>query len=238
MLGGSGGFDTAGLGGVGGPYRLDSGHQVHQISDELKQNVPEEVRKAAREMGEKAFRQRLREIQMSEYEHSVYTKYLTTVKKPIQQLRNILSSLEAKNKERQWLKNQNQGDLDDSKLVEAITGEKNIYRRRGDDPNADNALTMEKPKRLRLVVDVSGSMYRFNGVDKRLEKQMESVLMVMEAFKGFETKIVYDIVGHSGDGFNIKFVDSATNPKNEADRLKLLQTMVAHSQFCTSGGNF
>ena len=26
--GGSGGFDTAGLGGVGGPYRLDSGNQV------------------------------------------------------------------------------------------------------------------------------------------------------------------------------------------------------------------
>ena len=34
--GGSGGSDTAGLGGRGGPYRLDSGHQVHQMSDEEK----------------------------------------------------------------------------------------------------------------------------------------------------------------------------------------------------------
>ena len=138
----------------------------------MKQNVPENVRQAAREMGEKAFRERLREINMSQHEHSLYTKYLELVKKPIQQMRNILSSLEAKQKERQWLKNQTQGDLDDSKLVEAITGnfvrnsiiskqnmlnskfigEKNVYKKRGDDPNADSALNMEKPKRLKLVV--------------------------------------------------------------------------------------
>jgi hypothetical protein len=71
--------------------------------------------------------------------------------------------------------------LDDSKLVEAITGEKNVFKRRGDDNNADNDLNMEKPKRLRLVVDVSGSMYRFNGVDNRLERELESVLMVLHA---------------------------------------------------------
>lgn len=46
----------------------------------------------------------------------------------------------------------------------------------------------EKPKRLRLVVDVSGSMYRFNGVDGRLERSMEAVCMVMEAFENYEHK--------------------------------------------------
>lgn len=30
--GGTGGRDTAGLGGKGGPYRLDAGHTVHQVS--------------------------------------------------------------------------------------------------------------------------------------------------------------------------------------------------------------
>ena len=55
---------------------MDSGNQVFQISDSLKQNVPEDIRKAAREMGEKAFRERLRDIQMSEHEHNVYSKYL------------------------------------------------------------------------------------------------------------------------------------------------------------------
>lgn len=56
--GGTGGRDTAGLGGKGGPYRLDAGHDVFQISDEEKDAVPEEVKRAAREMGEKAFKER------------------------------------------------------------------------------------------------------------------------------------------------------------------------------------
>lgn len=42
--GGTGGRDTAGLGGKGGPYRLDAGHNVHQLSDEEKRNIPEDVR--------------------------------------------------------------------------------------------------------------------------------------------------------------------------------------------------
>jgi MoxR-like ATPase len=46
--GGTGGRDTAGLGGVGGPYRLDAGHDVHQISDEEKRVLDEnEAAKAA-----------------------------------------------------------------------------------------------------------------------------------------------------------------------------------------------
>lgn len=41
--GGTGGRDTAGLGGKGGPYRLDAGHDVYQLSDTEKKNVPEDV---------------------------------------------------------------------------------------------------------------------------------------------------------------------------------------------------
>lgn len=46
----------------------------------------------------------------------------------------------------------------------------------------------QKPKRLRLLADVSGSMYRFNGVDGRLERSMEAVCMVMEALESYEHK--------------------------------------------------
>ena len=53
-----GGRDTAGLGGKGGPYRLDAGHKVYQVSQSEKDAVPEEVRQAAREMAEKAFKDR------------------------------------------------------------------------------------------------------------------------------------------------------------------------------------
>jgi len=58
--GGTGGRDTAGLGGVGGPYRLDKGHTVYQVSDEEKAKVSEQVLKAAREMAQEALKRRLK----------------------------------------------------------------------------------------------------------------------------------------------------------------------------------
>ena len=51
-------MNTAGLGGIGGPYRLDLGQTVVQIPDWEKERVPVEVQKAAREMGEKAYKER------------------------------------------------------------------------------------------------------------------------------------------------------------------------------------
>lgn len=159
--GGSGGRDTTGLGGKGGPYRLASGHPVHQLSDEEKDDVPDHVKKAAREMNRKAFETKLREIQMSEYDHSVYEQYSLPVRKQVQELRVVLNSLQAKSKERHWQNHQTFGDLDDAKLIEGITGEKNIYRRRAEvDPEPGQP--QEKPKRLKILVDVSGSMYRYN----------------------------------------------------------------------------
>lgn len=60
--------------------------------------------------------------------------------------------------------------------------------------------------------------------------------MIMEAFEGIpEGQIVYDIVGHSGESAEISFVREGAPPKNEADRLKVLRAMHAHSQFCYSG---
>ena len=49
-------------------------------------------------------------------------------------------------KERQWLKNQTHGDLDDGRIIEGLTGEKSIYRRRGEkEPEPGSPQT--KPKR-------------------------------------------------------------------------------------------
>nr|XP_056718077.1 von Willebrand factor A domain-containing protein 8 [Euleptes europaea] len=232
--GGTGGRDTAGLGGKGGPYRLDAGHKVHQVSQAEKDAVPEEVKRAAREMGEKAFKQRLKEIKMSEYDAATYERFSGAVRRQVHLLRVILDSLQAKGKERQWLRHQAIGELDDTKIIDSLTGEKAIYKRRGDlDPQLGSPL--QKPKRLRLVVDVSGSMYRFNGVDGRLERSMEAACMVMEAFENYEHKFKYDITGHSGDGFNIALVNSDKVPKNNKERLEVLKIMHAHAQFCMSG---
>lgn len=39
---------------------------------------------------------------------------------------------QAKGKERQWLRNQALGELDDAKIIDGLTGEKSIYKRRGE----------------------------------------------------------------------------------------------------------
>ncbi|XP_017094765.2 von Willebrand factor A domain-containing protein 8 [Drosophila bipectinata] len=232
--GGSGGRDTAGLGGKGGPFRLDKGHKVHQLSDEEKADVPEEIKKAAREMNRKAFEEKLKEIKMSAHDHKVYAQFSEPNRKQVQQLKAVLEAMQTKSKERLWQKYQTHGDLDDTRLVEGITGEKNIYRRRAEaNPWADHV--QEKPNRLKLVVDVSGSMYRFNGYDGRLDRQLEAVVMVMEAFEGFEKKIVYDVIGHSGEGWEIPFVTAGSPPKNDKERFEAIRMMHAHSQFCWSG---
>jgi len=88
---------------------------------------------------------------------------------------------------------------------------------------------------MKILCDVSGSMYRFNGQDSRLDRQLETLLMVMEAFEGYEQKIKYEILGHSGDGFSFKFMKPDSPPKNNKDRLDILLALHAHSQFCTSG---
>lgn len=41
---------------------------------------------------------------------------------------NMFLLLQAKKKEREWVKHQTSGDLDDGKLIEGVTGEQNIYR--------------------------------------------------------------------------------------------------------------
>ena len=74
--------------------------------------------------------------------------------------------------------------------------------------------------------------------DQRLLRCLEAALLIMESFKskiGEAQRYEYSIVGHSGDSPCIPFVDWAAPPNNEKDRLQILQTMLAHSQYCMSG---
>lgn len=69
---------------------------------------------------------------MSEYEAEIYEKFSSRVQRQIQSLRVLLESLQAKGKERHWVRHQTSGDLDDAKLIEGLTGEKTIYKKRAD----------------------------------------------------------------------------------------------------------
>ena len=208
---------------------------MHQVSDETKAQVSEEGKVAARRIAQKGLTDRLQEIGMSESEYETYTRFLEPIKGDIANLRAALQAVEHKASERGWIKRQLDGELDDSKLVEGSAGEKHVYKRRGSvDPTRNSSLSMRR-KRLRFVVDCSGSMYRFDGYDQRLQRCLQAAALIMEA--GLDEKFDYSIVGHSGDSRCIDLVRFGEPPANTKERLRILQTMVAHSQFCQSGDN-
>jgi hypothetical protein len=153
--GGTGGSDTAGLGGRGGPYRLDRGHKAHQISEEDKAKVSKETAQKARKISQQALKEKLQEISMSPGDWSMYKQFTDPIRRDVVKLRSILNQIEISQKERGWIKQQSHGELDDSKIVDSVVGERYIYKRRG--ILEESSMTFSSPKRLYFVVDVSAS---------------------------------------------------------------------------------
>ncbi|KPI84112.1 hypothetical protein ABL78_6828 [Leptomonas seymouri] len=234
--GGTGGTDTAGLGGMVGPYRLDKGNVVHQVSPEEKRKVPKHLLEEARRMGREALKERLQSIGMTEAEYGEYKQLLERVRPAVAQLRTLLMGLKAAEGERVWVTGQTDGVWDDKKLVEGIVGEKNVYKRRVDSKNT-NPFQQKYKKRLVFVLDVSASMYRFNSMDQRLTKLLETTVMIMEAFAGFESKFDYAIIGHNGDSDNIPLVNFGVPPVNQKEQMIICQKMIAYAQYCWAGDN-
>ena len=65
------------------------------------------------------------------YDHGVYDSIASEVQREVRELKVVLTGLEAKGDERLWIRNQSDGDLDDGKLIDGLTGEQTIYKRRG-----------------------------------------------------------------------------------------------------------
>ncbi|KAI9020492.1 AAA domain-containing protein [Hyaloraphidium curvatum] len=238
---GSGGGGGGGSGGERGEgdYELqerESGTiDLENFAQRTADQVPPEVSEATREMHNLAMRKRLEQLDMSDAQMEVYARYMGNVQREIRELRVTLEAVEAKNKERVWLKNQISGDVDDTKLIEGITGERSIYKRRGE--TDEIGMFQQKPKRMIFAFDLSASMMRFNGHDARLDRSLEVALMIMESFKNFEQKFQYVIRGHSGDSASVPFVDPPQYPSNEKDVFQIIARMSAHANYCLSGDN-
>lgn len=228
--GGTGGSNTAGLGGRGGPYRLDKGHPVYQVSEAAKAEVSAELAGRMREVNRKAFSERLKEIELGASEAEEYAGLLQSVEREVEQLRDVLSALDWRRMERTWVKNKAYGELDDAKLIDGLTGEKLVFKTREEQP-----VDSRMPKRILFLMDLSGSMYRFNGQDGRLQRQCALAVMLMEALAGAEERLQYAMVGHSGEDEAIELVPFGKPPASQGQRLQVVQRMVAHSQFCLSG---
>lgn len=225
---------------------MDPGnHPTHQISDEDKAAVSKESRDAAAAMAREAFEARLNEISMGKNDYQMYQQYVSNISLQVAQLKEILQDISNRGKERVWLRNQSQGNLDDSKLVDGLSGERLVFKRRGYSDNSLADITnmnTDGPvpkKRIQFVVDVSGSMMRFNGMDRRLERMLEASLLIMEALprRGPPTEegadaavsdnssnansaennaelaevIEYSITGHSGETAQEVFIDYPTD---------------------------
>ena len=232
--GGSGGSDTAGLGGRGGPFRLwDGKHVPHQISDDDKADVPAEVLEEARRQAREAHKEKLKEIDgMTERDFEEYSSILGRVQAHVAALRDALRNAKADGQKRGWLKRRADGDVDDSRIVDGVAGDPLVFKRRGKKHQDDDPEQL--PRSVMLLVDVSASMYRFQMIDGRLQRMLEAVLLFMEALDGIET-FEYAIKGHSGSDDDVTFVPFGEPPKNRGDRLKVLKRMVAHTMYCDSG---
>ena len=104
-----------------------------------------------------AWKRLLAKIDMDEADLLKYEAYRRRVVTEIRQLRVVLESLEARKNERTWLRNKDAGDLDDQKLIDGLTGSRNIYKARGETPPGS---FQELPKRIHFLFDLSMSMSR------------------------------------------------------------------------------
>lgn len=97
----------------------------------MKQQVSAQAKAEAARMGKEALAARLREIGMSAGDWALYEGILGRVSPQIQQLRGILGGLKERAREREWLRHQAQGELDDTKLGMCVCACVCVYLWRG-----------------------------------------------------------------------------------------------------------
>ncbi|KAJ3746345.1 AAA domain-containing protein [Lentinula detonsa] len=235
--GGIGGRETAGLGGKGGYKRLYKGGDIKQLPETAKRQVSEEIRAKAREMARQELQRRLEELDMSDIEAKGYGQLLQATQAHMLSLFDLLEHLAAREEERVWVKRQTDGELDDSRLTEGITGEATVYKRRMmEKPQIGRPQI--KPKRIRFIFDLSASMYRFQ-YDGRLQRSLEAAVMLMETFDRLsrKDKYVWDVTFKSGDEPLIPLVTAGHPPADIKERWKVTEKMYMIPQYAFAGDN-
>jgi hypothetical protein len=124
--------------------------------------------------------------------------------------------------------------LDERKLVEALAGEKNVFKKLSS--KADSSATGTGKFYIDFLLDCSASMYRFNSYDQRLNRMLECCTLIMEAFAGADSsKFEVTIHGHSGENSRIELVEEDHFPRNVKERYDVLERIVANSQYTWAG---
>lgn len=201
----------------------------------MKAQVSEESKKRAKEMAAEALDKKLKELEMGKLDWKRYEYLRNQVGEQITQLRNYLKDLKKRSEEREWVKNQTTGELDENRIVDALAGERDVFKRRGNPNGINDRISNSEPITIKLIVDVSASMYRFNGYDQRLERLLEATLMLMECFRD-DNRFKFYIAGHNGSSAKIPLVTPDLD-LNEATQLRVLECMIANTQYTSAGDN-
>lgn len=137
------------------------------LSEEEKAALPPEYYEEAKQMARDAYTHRLKELDLAPHDANKWEWLLRQVAAPVGRMRVALASRGAKERERVWQRQQTSGELDDGRIVDGVAGERNVYKKRAADEAAAAGSRAQLPKRVKFVLDVSGSMYTFNRSEPR-----------------------------------------------------------------------
>ena len=152
----------------------------------------------------------------------------------VQQLRVVLESAEAREKERSWLRLKQSGELDETRLVDAAVGERQVFKQRGTPPVRLGS-HQAKPKSLSFLLDASASMARGDRSDGRLQRMGQTAVLLMEALRGFEHKYEYSLTAHSGASACVPLVTAGQPPASAEERARVVERLLGHAASCGSG---
>lgn len=142
------------------------------VDEAAKRDVEESASNQAKRTAKRAYKRNLKDWDMSDTEVKTYERMLKETYYDARMIMMALMSRESRARERVWLRHQMFGELDDDKLVDGLCGERNVYKRRGEDAALVDVQKGNK-KRVKFVMDISGSMYQNNKKDKRLTKCLQ-----------------------------------------------------------------
>jgi cobaltochelatase CobT len=145
--------------------------------------------------------------------HEGYAKDKSRLQSQITVMKSKLQRVIASKEMRDWDFGRERGRLDSKRFSGALTGQRNVYKRRTDRAEMDTAIS--------ILVDCSGSMC---GEKIRLAKQVAIVLS--ECFEG--TGVKYEVVGFTNfmSGSNYSIFAEAEDSGKTYHRLEPLQMLV------------
>ncbi|KAJ1450677.1 AAA domain-containing protein [Pelagophyceae sp. CCMP2097] len=149
---------------------------------------------------------------------------------------------------RVWMRRQADGDLDDDCLVDALAGDRDVYKRRTTETRTQPAAAGGggAPLRLKLCLDVSATTYAHDAADGRLKNLLQLVVLVAKALDGDDDAearpvgaarpvVEWAVVGFSGQGPETWFKRWDRPLFSRRDRLDVVRRLATHAQYTLPG---